>query len=227
MIRFILLSFVFMGWVFYEMSGGSSFNPEEMRQARLAAAAQAEAELQAKKQAEAEQNAAVLMVEKPKTVVDTTPPLKDGADLNNGQAPVLLNLTKLEDAPSTTDTDTDGSIAAGVMTNVVTITSSAQTPAIISSLISQPGGNDGQGQTDLAQSDQPQSELSGFEDIRTVSGNRVNVRGGPGTDFNVVTRLQRGDAVRILEDAGNGWVRLEPMDGGPAGWMADFLLVGG
>lgn len=227
MIRFILLSFVFMGWVFYEMSGGSSFNPEEMRQARLAAAAQAEAELQAKKQAEAEQNAAVLIVEKPKTVVDTTPPLKDGADLNNGQAPVLLNLTKLEDAPSTTDTDTDGSIAAGVMTNVVTITSSAQTPAIIPSLISQPGGNDGQGQTDLAQSDQPQSELSGFEDIRTVSGNRVNVRGWPGTDFNVVTRLQRGDAVRILEDAGNGWVRLEPMDGGPAGWMADFLLVGG
>jgi uncharacterized protein YgiM (DUF1202 family) len=55
----------------------------------------------------------------------------------------------------------------------------------------------------------------------------VNVRGGPGTDFGIVTRLVRGDEVEILEDNGDGWVRLRLLGGGTEGWMADFLLTDG
>jgi uncharacterized protein YgiM (DUF1202 family) len=61
-------------------------------------------------------------------------------------------------------------------------------------------------------------------DIRTVSGNRVNVRGGPSTNFSVVSKLIRGDAVEILEDNGNGWVKMRSVLTGEEGWMADFLL---
>ncbi|MEM8576599.1 MAG: SH3 domain-containing protein [Pseudomonadota bacterium] len=61
-------------------------------------------------------------------------------------------------------------------------------------------------------------------DIRAVTGSRVNVRGGPGTDFSVVNRLTRGAEVEILQDPGTGWVKLRPVGGGPVGWMADFLL---
>ena len=61
-------------------------------------------------------------------------------------------------------------------------------------------------------------------DIRTVSGNRVNVRRGPGTNFGIVGKLGAGDAVKIIEDNGAGWVRLRSVDGKEMGWMAEFLL---
>ena len=64
-------------------------------------------------------------------------------------------------------------------------------------------------------------------DIRVVSGNRVNVRGGPGTGFDVVNRLVRGEEVEIIEDNGDGWVKMRPVSGGKEGWMADFLLASG
>jgi hypothetical protein len=62
-------------------------------------------------------------------------------------------------------------------------------------------------------------------DIRAVSGNRVNVRSGPGASFGVVTRLTRGEEVEVLSDPGTGWVKLRPLAGGNVGWMADFLLA--
>ena len=64
-------------------------------------------------------------------------------------------------------------------------------------------------------------------DIRAVSGDRVNVRDGPGTNYSVVNQLVRGDKVEVLQDAGDGWVKLRPVDGGPVGWIASFLLTEG
>ena len=64
-------------------------------------------------------------------------------------------------------------------------------------------------------------------DIRKVNGTRVNVRGGPGTDFGVVGKLAKGDAVEVVEDNGAGWVRFRSVDGAESGWMADFLLSNG
>lgn len=53
------------------------------------------------------------------------------------------------------------------------------------------------------------------------------MRSGPGTSYDVVTRFGRNTAVEVLEDSGTGWVRLRPAEGGPSGWIADFLLTGG
>ena len=64
-------------------------------------------------------------------------------------------------------------------------------------------------------------------DIRVVSGNRVNVRGGPGTNFGVVGKLGAGDTVEVIEDNGAGWVRFRSVNGQETGWMADFLLSSG
>ena len=101
--------------------------------------------------------------------------------------------------------------------NIGSISESADTPAIIPSLIVPT--------TETTQV--TVTSTASFDDIRTVSGNRVNVRGGPGTDFGIVTRLVRGDEVEILEDNGDGWVRLRLLGGGTEGWMADFLLTDG
>ena len=64
-------------------------------------------------------------------------------------------------------------------------------------------------------------------DIRAVSGNRVNLRGGPGTSYAVMGQLTRNAKVEILADPGTGWVKLRPLAGGPVGWMADYLLTNG
>ncbi|MBM1691113.1 SH3 domain-containing protein [Sulfitobacter geojensis] len=201
MLRFIFLSFGFLGWSFYEMSGGSDFDAEAIRAARLAAAEEPAVIVQ-KEIVTTPQP--VVLAAAPKVVVDTDPPL------DNGVTRVSLNLTTLGDVSSGADREI-------VPQNASLVTSSADTPAIIPSLIDP---NDGV-------SNAVSIPTSAAADIRTVSGNRVNVRGGPGTDFGVVSRLVRGDEVKIIQDDGNGWVRFEPLDGGTGGWMADFLLTNG
>ena len=110
-----------------------------------------------------------------------------------------------------------------------------------------PAGNDGTWQTVVLPSLIPAAEPEDVEDdvelaslnvvsaavetstpvyeIRTVTGNRVNVRGGPGTTFGVVGKLVRGDEVEILDDIGTGWVRFRAVDSDTQGWLADFLLT--
>ncbi|MGR3468648.1 MAG: SH3 domain-containing protein [Shimia sp.] len=60
-------------------------------------------------------------------------------------------------------------------------------------------------------------------DIRFVSGNVVNMRGGPGTNYQVLTQLRRGDPVQVLSGTG-GWVKLRT-EAGQIGWMAERLVT--
>ncbi|MGH1416116.1 MAG: SH3 domain-containing protein [Pelagimonas sp.] len=61
-------------------------------------------------------------------------------------------------------------------------------------------------------------------DYRQVTGSRVNLRGGPGTNFDVVTQLLRGEEVEVIDSMENGWVKLRALDGGNIGWMSDGFL---
>ena len=61
-------------------------------------------------------------------------------------------------------------------------------------------------------------------DVRTVTSNSVNVRGGPGTEHDVVGRMTRGAEVEVLIDDGNGWIEMLSMDGNTFGWMDISLL---
>jgi hypothetical protein len=218
--KFILVTFGFLGFAFYEMSGGAEFKPAS---ARLAGAAEAE-------EAQPVQTVAVgpsVQAPETKAFVDTNPPL------NEVPTRVSLNLTTLREvideaeptlvAAKAVDTvETTG--AFGVPVNADANLSSADTPAIIPSLIVPDAGN-AASQGAMIQNASLTTSDNG-RDIRTVSGNTVNVRGGPGTDFGVVNRLNRGDAVVILQDNGAGWVLMRSMDDGQEGWMADFLLEG-
>ncbi|MGJ8615190.1 MAG: SH3 domain-containing protein [Sulfitobacter sp.] len=212
--RFILLSFGFLGWAFYEMSGGADFEPASVRMARLNPVAETAPVVVT----ESVTPAPTVVAETKPAFVDTDPPLDDTVTR------VSLNLTTLQEVLSATDeAEPTGAATAqddtGVPVNVGVTLASADTPAIIPSLIAP---NDGavSDNVDLL-------TTSASTDVRTVSANRVNVRGGPGTDYGVVTKLTRGDAVEILQDNGDGWVKMRTLDGGPEGWMADFLLVGG
>ena len=211
--KFILLSFGFLGWAFYEMSGGADFEPASVRMAHLNPVT--ETELVAAAPSTAATMQEVVVADASPAFVDTDPPL------NNDVTRVSLNLTTLEDVLA--EADPVGTVAeevgAGVPVNVGVTLTSADTPAIIPSLIAP---NDTGGAVQEAS-----LITSSSSDLRTVSANRVNVRGGPGTDFGVVTKLVRGNEVEVIQDNGDGWVKMRPVDGGPEGWMADFLLVGG
>lgn len=61
-------------------------------------------------------------------------------------------------------------------------------------------------------------------DIRKVTGRRVNMRQGPGTQYSVVSSLGAGDEVEVLQTPGNGWLKLQVVSTGRIGWMADWLV---
>lgn len=63
-------------------------------------------------------------------------------------------------------------------------------------------------------------------DIRRVSANGANVRGGPSTRYEVVGRLIRNDEVEVIEDGGNGWLHIRVQGDGVEGWIAASLLAG-
>lgn len=56
-----------------------------------------------------------------------------------------------------------------------------------------------------------------------VTANGVNVRTGPGTNFPVVTQVNKGDVV-TLKDQAFGWNKVVLGDGNTTGWIAGWLL---
>jgi len=62
------------------------------------------------------------------------------------------------------------------------------------------------------------------QDIRQVAGSRVNMRAGPSTDFDVITTLDDGTEMEVLEVNVDGWANVIIIDSGVEGWMAERLL---
>lgn len=60
----------------------------------------------------------------------------------------------------------------------------------------------------------------------TVTGKGVNVRTGPGTNFPVVTQVNKGEVV-TLKDQAFGWNKVVLSDGNTTGWIAGWLLSSG
>jgi len=215
--RFVLLTFGFLGWAFYEMSGGADFQPASARMAANADQMPAqENEITAETSNEPVETAKVIPAVAT-APVDTTPPgFESTAQAEDAERVSVTLTTALNTADTGAATDVSYvPVAQNIAAN------GADTPAIIPSLIVP---NDSGAAIVEARAE---TNLSSEADIRSVSGNRVNVRGGPGTEFQVVTKLGRGDSVEIIQDNGDGWVKIRPVDGGPEGWMADFLLSNG
>lgn len=205
--KFILLTFGFLGWAFYEMSDGPDFQPASVRMAAATPAVEEVAPQKAKAEVPAPKVAKIVPV-------DTTPPGYGKNTQDQQVSRVALNLTTVRNAAVITNASLVTN-ASYVPINAGSMSSTENTPAIIPSLIV-PGD-----------SGAVSSDTASYGEIRSVSGNRVNVRGGPGTDYGVVTKLERGASVEILADNGDGWVKMRPLNGGPEGWMADFLLTNG
>ncbi len=63
--------------------------------------------------------------------------------------------------------------------------------------------------------------------LRYVSGDRVNMREGPSTDYYVLDTIARGTKAEVIELSDNGWAQIRLVDTGQVGWMAERLLADG
>lgn len=207
MTKFILVAFGFLGFAFYELSGGAEFDGEALRLSRV--------------------DSSVIKQGLPKVLVADTvfapnsdeKPSQDDLDVTQAAFnPVSTEkLTSAKTAATSLATDqVEVTQASLVVDQDDTQTSSIIFPSLIAQSV-----NSVVSQEALIASNQP------ILNIRSVTSNRVNVRGGPSTDFDIVGKLTRGAEVEILSDQGNGWVEMQSLDGTTIGWMADFLLTEG
>lgn len=60
-------------------------------------------------------------------------------------------------------------------------------------------------------------------DLRRVTGDRVNLRAGPGTLHQILGTLDQGTRVEVI-GADDGWLHLRLPENGQTGWMADWLV---
>lgn len=178
MLRFIFLTFVFLGWAFYEASGGKDF-ARQLEQKREMAAAQAARSV-------------------PQTVAVPM------------EAPQTTAVTEAMVTRASFEPTTLGASSAQAVVQPEATTRPAPKPA--------------QSETEQDGPTIANIDEKPVADIRQVAGARVNMRNGPSTGYNVVARLTRGTKVLILQEPGNGWVKLKVEETGRVGWMAAKLL---
>lgn len=183
MIRIMLVTFLFLGWAFYELSGGSEFEAPEVASVTTLEqfdVADLPAEEPSAIRARVTPQPDIAITDQPATGVDA----RENADENaNEDAVAQAADTAVETAVTEVSLNVPGSTELGA-----------------------------------PQETNANDPVNG--DLRRITGNRVNMRSGPGTNYPVVTQLRRDQVVELLQDPGSGWVKLRAEDGGSVGWMA-------
>ncbi|KPP83295.1 MAG: Bacterial SH3 domain [Rhodobacteraceae bacterium HLUCCO07] len=236
--RFIMLTFGFLGWAFFELSGGAEYAPREGSLQAVRAEIRAKTEKQAQR--------AQLAREAARTV--RNPPTGAGgetaSDDDNAQV-FLIGTAEPKAAPgdkrrhltlSTRPDSTGRGVSRPVRSdnnrNVLTgnrtgippdLSPEEQAARAIDIVTGKARLADEAPGNRIEASESPDPATS--RDIRVVSGARVNLRGGPGMQFGVVDSLPQGTRVEVLDDPGLGWVELQVNDSEVSGWMAERLLV--
>ncbi|MEM1374590.1 MAG: SH3 domain-containing protein [Pseudomonadota bacterium] len=176
----MIVTFLLLGWGFFELSGGTDF-----------VAPEAEAKpLNALLQDVADQEDANVVAR-----AETAP---EGAVIVGQPRARALGAAAAEPETATLAAFTQ----AGTGSSIATIIGEAAAPA-----------------------EPVIEEVVASIDLRTVTGSRVNMRNGPGTNFQVLTQLVRGDEAEVLQNPGDGWVKIRATESGRVGWMAERLLA--
>ncbi|MFZ5963966.1 SH3 domain-containing protein [Thalassococcus sp. BH17M4-6] len=215
MTRFIILSFAFMGWGFYEMSGGADFEPGSYTTAKADPADDAEPAPEAIVARADTSSAPLTTVALTRDTADDTAPKLD-VTLARADQRVIEPASEPE-----TDAPVDAEKLAALVAEGI---SEAETTADLAVGVEDVSAPE-ETAVLFSMDDLNRTAPAGRSDLREVSGSRVNLRDGPGTSYGVVTQLERGDDVVVLADTGDGWLKLQVVDSNRIGWMADFLVT--
>lgn len=206
--RFIGLTFLFMAWGFYELSGGADFRapapPVSLASVTPTHTAPSPAEPRQTVRTTTARTGAVarptpviatLRPQPAKLIRDLPAPLPETIRLNRARARLGQGMALYA--------------GAGIGQPLQLAALGARAP------------------TDPQAEPQAQVTPMRQADIRSISGTRVNMRQGPGTTYPVMARMQLGDKVEVLSDPGNGWLRLRDMSDMRIGWIAKSLVEPG
>ncbi|WP_171054590.1 SH3 domain-containing protein [Roseovarius arcticus] len=221
--RFILISFGFLGFAFYQASGGSDYAP-------------AQDSLQV-----AYQNKSIFA--EPKMV--PAPVQLAGAEIPEPKIPALVRRDKSQVARTrVTRAEPRGDVTLAGLSGL----SSEETGGFgitLASMTRPLVGGDALGTRAAVSTSSFDSETlvndvrdtpideavvaslpptPTASDIRSIAGDAANMRSGPGTDFGKVDQLSRGTSVEVLDRRG-AWVELRDLNTGQIGWMADWLVT--
>lgn len=221
--RFVVLSFLFMGWAFYVLSGGADFEPRGMRPPKpVAQTAAADP-----KPAPAQQPVRTLALAAKPVIAprkSRTTPARDTAWTETARAETTRtettraeqeNAAKLDQVRSSLSqglTQYSGYSGAGAL-GPITLTSLGQGAAGLATA-----------KPETAPKQAPTEHTAPERDIREVTGTRVNMRDGPGTIYAVIARLNIGTQVEVLSESGTGWLRLRILPEQQVGWAAAALI---
>ncbi|MEM8774956.1 MAG: SH3 domain-containing protein [Pseudomonadota bacterium] len=207
--RFMLVTFGFLTIAFYQLSGGSSYEPRSNS-------------FQAARSAKHEP-VTVVQLEPSNVAAETepliNPPDNPFADTVSRQA-TLASLTQIGQQR-----------AAGNKVERVEISAEdTAVQAALDQVIADQGAialfktkNQQLAlQAELKAEAEPTAEAS--QDIRYVIGDLVNMRRGPGVQYDKISALTEGTEVAVLRAPGNGWLELQVTATGETGWMADWLI---
>ncbi|MEY8839786.1 SH3 domain-containing protein [Cribrihabitans sp. XS_ASV171] len=209
--KFVLASFLFLGFAFYELSGGSDFEPRGTRPEPEERTARVEATKPKPNRQDRASEIVAKQVIAPRSTVKGLAGSRDGT-------------------PEETKTETGLNeglmrVAAGYNTNfgletnqggTITLASLGRDPNALQVIAEEPRDDQQTAAESIAV--EPQ------RDIRKVTGTRVNMRLGPGTTYPVISRLNLGHEVEVLESPGNGWLRLRVLPERTVGWISASLV---
>ena len=211
--KFLLLSITAMFLVFYELSGGSDFEPlgsfeavaQNMDGSRAAAPRNRATDTQPLMAANAAEAAPVATAAVATVPASPTPtPAKRVAPAAKPADPAMVTRASAgtNDLPSTS--------------------SDVLTPEMLAKIEQMSLSNLPRAKSFAATTTTSAPEPAQSADIREVTGNRVNMRTGPGTNYAVVSTLSKGAEVEVIGSEGD-WVNLK-LPAGATGWMADWLV---
>lgn len=207
MSRFVLVSFAFLGWGFYELSGGADFEPpkrpEPVADARLATEPHRQARISA---------AAVAAQPVLTRRSETAAPARPAADPNLRQRVAAEHLVSASAILASTQTAFSPETGAATLQLASLDGGLAAITDAPASLAAEEA------------STHPSPAPESYLDRRSIRASRVNMRQGPGTNYPVITRLLGGEEVIVIEDSGTGWLHLRAPDKGIVGWIAASLV---
>ena len=185
--KLIVVSFIALGFAFYELSGGQDFDPSssvdnmQMSQVREEAVAQTVSGTALGGEAVANVTQDSALVEKQEFAALEAPEVRSDASV-------------LESSLWT--------LPENMETTLIDVAEAEITPVVL-----------------------PQEDASEAEqDVRRVAVNRANFRNGPGTSFGIIGKLPRDAELVVLQEPGNGWLKLRSVDDNKVGWLAASLV---
>lgn len=209
---FILLTFGFLGWTFYTLSGGADYVPKEgSRQAHARAMAAAEdarmasvVQVPADDAGQADANRSDLAPEAVASDLGIAPDMLVMSALNDS-VKLLQNVAPADvDAPEALP---DARVASLTLAEPEAFAQAAGYAPATETL-----------------TDETPETFQRLEDLRRITGNRVNIRTGPGTGYGVSGQVTRGTEVEVLDGLSSGWLQLRVRDSQQIGWVASSLV---